>query len=291
MICVIWPPHLLCLHEEKRDSGIIMQTMQVVSISLLALSGFFFCLSAAVYWRRMVADKQQDLISMSIVGCGMLALSLSVLCSLLDGSDNEFSFVLLSMWSAVAAILFVKRFLSMPSRGLMVLPIGAVALMCAVVAFTGDVPTQEEQASSLAPVVIVHIIFMSLNMATILVASSAAIGYFYSDRQLRLASPRAFQLPSLPSLKKVTDVMIVSATATLFAGMATGAAASTYSEHFNYAHPVVILCLLNLVFLLVTLFCEATSRIGQRRLSILCIVSMLLTMLTVILMNISSPYA
>ncbi|NRA36626.1 MAG: hypothetical protein HRU15_00660 [Planctomycetes bacterium] len=267
--------------------------MHSISIVLLALSGIFFCLSAAVYWRRMVADKKQDLISMLIVGCGMSALTLSVICSLIDNSDHEFSFILLSIWSAVAAILFVKRFLMMPSRGLLVLPVGAVALMCAVISLVEknkpDLTAGADE--SLALVVIVHIIFMSLNMASILVAASAAIAYFYSDRQLHLASPRAFELPSLPSLKKVTLVMLVCASAFLFAGMATGAAATTYSESFDYVHPVVVLSLINLLYLLVILFYEATSRIGQRRLSILCIISMLVTLAIAIVMNVSSPYA
>lgn len=265
--------------------------MHLAAVVLLGLAGCLFCLAALVYWRRMASNVDgQDQVSMAIVGIAMSALSASLIISIIEQHEREFTYAVLSTWAAVGALLFIKRFLAMPSRSLLIAPIGAVAIMLAVVSLMGT-PSAVVAKESLPFVTLVHIIFMVLYLVAALVAGAGAIAYFIADRQLRSATERAFKLPSLPSLRRMTFMGLVVCCAVLCAGLATGAAATTYVEAFNYVHPIVIISILDVLVLLVLLFLEVTRGLGQKTLSIVAIVILLSAMCLVVSLNLQSPYA
>ncbi len=266
--------------------------MYLSAVILLGIAGCLFCIAAFVYWRR-IANSQDafDKLSMIIVGFAMLSLSASLVLSLIDRTRPEFTYAVLSTWSAVAAILFVKRFLAMPSRSLLMVPIGALAIMFAVVAVMGPPPVAAGEQEQLPLVTMIHIIFMALFLGANLVGSGAALGYFLADRQLKHASARAFKLPSLPALRRVNLTGLVSSCAMLFAGLATGAAATKYTEDFDYLHPIVLISLLSMLLLLLVLFVELTKGLSQKSLSIVTLFLLVLAVLSVLSLNLYSPYA
>ena len=266
--------------------------MHFAAVILLGVAGCLFCVAAFVYWRRLTSSADgKDAVSMTIVGIAMTALSAALILSMIDQSEREFTYAVLSTWAAVGAMLFIKRFLSMPSRSLLMVPMGAMALMIAVVSVM-DPPAAESAAKEALPfVTLIHIIFMSLFLVAALVAGAASMAYFIADRQLRSATERAFKLPSLPSLRSMTFVSLVIACAVLCAGLATGAAATTYVEAFNYAHPIVIISIVDVIILLILLFLEVTRGLGQRTLSIMAIIILLSAICSVVSLNLQSPYA
>ena len=266
--------------------------MHLAAVVLLGLAGCLFCVAALVYWRRMASNAEgQDKVSMIIVGVAMSALSVSLLLSIIEQHEREFTYAVLSTWAAVGAMLFIKRFLAMPSRSLLIAPIGAVAIMVAVVSLMDPQAAATTAKESLPFVTLVHIIFMVLYLVAALVAGAAAISYFIADRQLRSATERAFKLPSLPSLRRMTFMGLVVCCAVLCAGLATGAAATTYVEAFNYVHPLVLISIIDVLVLLVLLFIEVTRGLGQKVLSIMAILILISAVCLVVSLNLQSPYA
>lgn len=266
--------------------------MYMTAAVLLGIAGCLFCLAALVYWRRIAQSREvSDSRSMLIVGVGMVTLTVALVLSLIDHSRRDFTFAVLSCWSAVAAILFVKRFLAMPSRGLLVLPIGAIAIMLAVLSVI-DQPQRPASGDDALPVIVlIHILFMVFYLAANLVGASAAVCFFIADRQLKSASERAFKLPSLPSLRRVTVAGLVASCATLFAGLVTGSAAVTLVEEFDYTHPIIITSIVSMVLLIVLLFLDVKRGLNQRALSIASLLILLLTVIAMVSLNLHSPYA
>ena len=266
--------------------------MHMSAVILLGVAGCLFCIGAVVYWLRIARQSAvSDNVSMVIVGFAMTTLTGSLVLSIIDHRQPEFTYAVLSTWSAVAAMLFIKRFLSMPSRSLLMVPMGAMAVMVAIVAVMDLPEAAQERSGSLPFVTIIHILFMSLFLGASLVSGAAGFTYFLADRQLRSASERAFKLPSLPSLRRVCFTGLVFACALLCGGLATGAAATTYVEAFDYLHPIVIVSVLNMLLLLSVLFMDMTRGINQKFLSTVSIILLLLAILSVISLNLQSPYA
>ncbi len=266
--------------------------MYISAVILLGVAGTLFCLAAVVYWRRIAHSKETfDKKSMAIVGAGMVALTIALILSLWDHTQRDFTFAVISLWSAAAALLFVKRFLSMPSRSLLVLPVGAMAFMIAVVSVMHlpDAPPPDYEHPSM--VIMIHVLFMVIYFAANLISASAGLLYFIADRQLKRASERAFKLPSLPSLRRVTVVGLVVSCAMLLAGLATGAAAATEVEGFDYAHPIVPISIFSMVLLMALLFFDVKQRLNQKALSIAAMLILLLTIISVVSLNLHSPYA
>src|SRR4051812_17841101 len=55
----------------------------------------------------------------------------------LDPTRRDFLYAVLGVWAGVASLLFATRYLAGPSRGLLALPIGCMALLVAMTSFAG----------------------------------------------------------------------------------------------------------------------------------------------------------
>ena len=96
-------------------------------------------------------------------------------------------------------MLIGTRFLSVNSPGLLLLPVGIMALLVAIFGII-DSSHLGRSMDERSLVFYIHIIFMSANLAAVLLASAAAGMYLVVSRQLKTASERALQLPQLPPL-------------------------------------------------------------------------------------------
>jgi hypothetical protein len=249
-----------------------------LAIALIAAAGCCFCAAAALRWRQMGrvdAPQQRYLWPMWF---GMILLTISLVLSLCDSSEIDFSYSVLAVWAGVASMLFVSRYLAVPSRGVLVLPLGGMALLVAMAELAGR---RDHLAS--APtghwITSVHALFMSLQLAAMVIAGAAGGLYLVSVRQLKAPSVRALRLPSLPLLERLTERSLVVATALLLGGLATGGAAMQVSRAISLAHPTIVLSLITMALLLLTLSLRAVERLSRRLVASAAVVAMALSAL------------
>jgi len=233
--------------------------MHAVAVLLIAASGSAYCLAAWKRWRALGAPAEEQG-PPTLVWLGFAALTLALVLAFCDPQARDFLYVVLGIWAGVAALLFASRFIAGPSRGLLVLPIGAAALLVAV---TSLVPAHE-QVRSVRAITLLHAGFMSAYLAALLVAGSAGVLFIISARQLKSASPRAFRLPALPALGRITERAVILATAFLMAGVATGGVAMQQAPGAHLTQPSILLALVNLAALVALLAARAVNRLGSR---------------------------
>ena len=152
---------------------------------------------------------------------------------MIDRDDRILTYTILGSWSGVASLAFLARFLSLPSRGLLVLPIGAMVLLVVVAQLTTERETQPVN-DSISAIALMHILFMSTHLAAMLVAGTAGAMHRFTRRELKQEAAVALQLPSLPLLARVMHTALVTATALLLGGLATGGLAVAESDSLGF---------------------------------------------------------
>lgn len=238
--------------------------MHLAAVVLMALAGICYCLVAVRRWILLklahgVAGRPW------LVWFGMALHSVALVLSLIDAEHPDFAHAVLGSWAALASLLFLSRFLASPNRWLLVLPVGGMALLLAVAGLA--VRPKDPATGHMPPIVVVHIIFMTLQLAASLLAGASAFVYLLAVKQLKAAQAGAFTLPHLPKLDHLFERSLVVATALLIGGLATGGAAMRLSGTFSLAHPASLLSLVNMGLLVLAWGLRLANRLGRRGLA------------------------
>jgi hypothetical protein len=255
--------------------------MHLLAVILIAGAGLCYCAAAVLRWRQMgrADDPRAGYLWPVWVGLGLH--TASMILSLLEPGERDFAYGVLGVWAAVASLLFFNRYLAVPSRSLLVLPVGGMALLVAMSALAGPPPgAVHDPAPAGTPlIVLVHVVFMSAHLACMLVCGAAGGLYLLAAKQLKSPSVRALRLPALPSLERFTERTLVAATALLLGGLATGGAAMQLSRMVSIGSPTIVLALLTMVLLVVVLALRAAARISRRGIALTAVVCMLVAAL------------
>jgi hypothetical protein len=238
--------------------------MHYLAIVLLAAAGISYCASAIARWRRLATPGEGGG-HLWLVWVGLALHTVGLVVSFADRANPDFTYGVLGVWAAVASLFFLQRFLVMPSRWLLVLPLGGMAILLAMAALAGGALPHAQTANQKMPLIVtVHIIFMATHLAASLLAGAAGGLYLLAGRQLKSAKPSAFKLPNLPLLENLTERGLIVATALLIGGLATGGAAIQLSPGFSLMHPTALLGLVNMTLMIVALGARAANRFGRR---------------------------
>lgn len=254
--------------------------MHTLALVALILAGGAYCFAALRRWRGLGAAPGANTPNVGWqLGIGFGVLTVALVASLLENGPRDFAYAVLGVWSATAALHFALGFLTGPTRVLLVLPIGCMAILLAMAGLAR--PHAVEQSSAHA-IVILHSVCMATHLAVALVAGGAGGLYLIAVRQLKRASPRAFRLPALPLLEKVTERALVIATALLMAGLATGGAAIESGHSISLAHPSVVVAFISLLLLVALFALRIANRIGRRGVALVAVQTMALAGLSAI---------
>lgn len=258
----------------------ILNHVHIIALIALILAGAVYCGAALQRWRGLGAAPGVATRSVGwLLGLGFGGLTVALVASLLENGAHDFAYAVLGVWSATAALHFALGFLAGPTRVLLVLPIGCMAILLAM---AGLVRPHAVEQSSAQAMVILHSVCMATHLAVALVAGGAGGLYLVAVRQLKRASARAFRLPPLPLLEKVTERGLIIATALLMAGLATGGAAIASSHSISLAHPSVIIAFVNLLLLVALFSLRLANRIGRRGMALVAVQTMVLAALSTI---------
>lgn len=239
--------------------------MHLTAVVLIALAGLCYCLVAV---RRWVSLRVAQVVTGQpwLVWIGMALHSAGLTLSLIDLEHTEFAHAVLGSWSALASLLFLSRFLASPNRWLLVLPVGGMVLLLAVAGLAVR-PHDPSATHGMPGIVVVHIIFMTGQLAASLLAGASAFVYLVAVGQLKAAQASAFTLPNLPKLDHLFERSLVLATALLIGGLATGGAAMRLSGTFSLAHPASVLSLIDMGLLVLAWSLRLTNQLGRRGLA------------------------
>ena len=167
---------------------------------------------------------------------------------------------------AALAMLIGTRFLSVNSPGLLLLPVGVMALLVAIFAMI-DSSNLGRSMDQRSLVFYIHIIFMSANLAAALLAAAAAGMYLVVSRQLKAASERALRLPQLPPLGRLCERSLLVALTMLIGGMVSGAVAIGPESSFSALHPTILVGWSAMGIMTLLLILRASKRLTYRGLS------------------------
>jgi ABC-type uncharacterized transport system permease subunit len=236
--------------------------VHLTAVILLAAAGLCYCAAAVVRWLLTAATDERRPTHLLPLWIGLTLHSVALVLSLLDAGQRGFAYGVLAVWAAVASLFFVSRYLASPSRTILVLPMGGMALLVAMAALTG--PQRAEPVAEMAWIVRLHVGFMAAHLAVMLVAGAAGGLYLLAAAQLKSPSARALRLPSLPRLERLTERSLVVATALLLGGLATGGAAMQLAPAISLAQPSIVLAMITMALLVTALALRATGWLSRR---------------------------
>jgi hypothetical protein len=251
--------------------------VHLTAIILVAAAGICYVVAALLRWRQMAVSDERHSAHFIPLWLGLTLHSISLVLSLLNPGQRDFAYGVLAVWAAVAGLFFVSRYLASPSRTILVLPVGGMALLVAMAELaSGDAPPASEGTSW---IVRVHVAFMALHLAVMLLSGAAGGMYLTAVRQLKSPSPRALRLPSLPLLERLTERGLVIATALLMGGLATGGAAMQLKRTISLAQPSIVLALMTMALLVLVLALRSTGRLNRRGVALGAVGAMLIAAL------------
>ncbi len=261
--------------------------LHYLSIALIALAGCCFCAAAALRWRLMGRADAPQPKHLWPMWMGMTLLSASLVLSLCDRNEVNYAYGVLGVWAGVASLLFVTRYLAVPSRGVLALPVGGMSLLVAMAALAGPAPHPVTTEGG-HWITSVHALFMSLQLAPMVLAGAAGGLYLVAARLLKSPTVRALRLPSLPLLERITERALVVSTALLLVGLATGGASMQLARAISLTHPTVLLSLATMAVLVVTLALKATAHIKRRGVAVAAVAAMVLDALGAVSLLVST---
>ena len=251
--------------------------MHLTAIILVAAAGVCYVIAALVRWRQMAVSDDRRSAHLIPLWLGLGLHTVSLVLSLVNPGQRDFAYGVLAVWAAVAGLFFVSRYLASPSRTILVLPVGGMALLVAM----AELASGESPPSSGATpwITRVHVAFMALHLAVMLVSGAAGGMYLTAVRQLKSPSPRALRLPSLPLLERLTERSLVIATALLMGGLATGSAAMQLSRNVSLGKPSIVLALMTMAVLVLILALRSTGHLNRRGVALGAVWAMLIAAL------------
>ncbi len=251
--------------------------MHQIAVLLIALAGLCYVAAVWLRWRQMAVSDERTTAHLFPLWIGLFLHSVSLVLSLMDRGQRDFSYAVLAVWAAVAGVFFVSRYLASPSRIILVLPVGGMALLVAMAELASG---EAAPVSGGTPwITRIHIGFMVLHVAVMLVSGAAGGMYLTAVRQLKASSSRALRLPSLPLLERLTERSLVVATALLMGGLATGGAAMQLSRVIKLAQPSIVLALITMALLVLVLALRATGRLTRRGVALGAVTAMIIAAL------------
>lgn len=254
--------------------------MHALAVILLAAAGLAYCGAAALRWRALRTPGDGPRTNSWLVAAGLILHSAGVGLSLIDNNHQPFLFGAVAAWAAVACVVFISRFIAVPSTRLLVLPIGGVALLVAGAGIAAPPGVGEGGGGWITGL---HLAFMATHLAATLVAGAAGALWLVAVRQLKSATVGSFRLPNLPILERLSERALVVATALLIGGLATGGAAMRLGGGtFSLTHPTVLLALATMVVMTIALGLRAAERLNRRGIATAAIACMVLGALSLI---------
>lgn len=251
--------------------------MHLTAIILVAAAGICYVVAALLRWRQMGVSDERTSAHLIPLWLGLALHSVSLVLSLMNPGQRDFAYGVLAVWAAVAGLFFVSRYLASPSRTILVLPVGGMALLVAMAELASPDTTPGGEATSW--ITRVHVAFMALHLAVMLLSGAAGGMYLTAVRQLKSPSPRALRLPSLPLLERLTERSLVIATALLMGGLATGGAAMQLKRSISLAQPSIVLALMTMALLVLVLALRSTGRLNRRGVALGAVGAMLIAAL------------
>lgn len=237
--------------------------MHFAAVLFVAVAGICYCLAAGLRWRLVRADHPAQARWLWPLWLGLLLHSAGLVITMLEGRHPDFAYAVLGVWAALAALVFVSRFLASPSRWLLALPVGAMAILVGMAGLLA----RPEEGEKHPVIVTVHVLFMTGWLCTALVAGGAGLLYLLAVRQLKGAKIGALRLPTLPDLGKLCERTLVVATALLLGGLATGGAAMRAVRTIDLWQPPTALAMLNMLLLVAALALHRSGHLGRKGLA------------------------
>jgi hypothetical protein len=238
--------------------------MHLLAVVLVAAAGVTYCFAAWQRWRTLAAPGEDSSRRVPALWLGFALHTAAVAVACGDPAQRDFLYAVLGVWAAIAALLFAARFIAGPSRGLLALPIGCMALLVAMASLA---TRPEHPPRGGGAITWLHAGFMVGYLGAVLAAGSSGALYLIASRQLKSASARAFRLPALPALERLTQRSLIVATALLMAGVATGGAAMEQVPGSSLAQPTIAIALANLALQVAVLAVFAAHRMSHRGLA------------------------
>ncbi len=259
--------------------------MHLIALVCLVFAGFAYCAATLWRWRGLGAAAETPVPRVGwLLGVGFAALTASLVASMLESGPHDFAYAVLGGWATAAALHFALGFLTAPTRVLLILPVGCLALLLALAGLARGAVVGESSSHAIG---ILHSVCMASHLAVALVAGGAGGLYLVAVRQLKSASTRAFRLPPLPLLERVSERGLVIATALLMAGLATGGAAiGRGTSHINLTHPSVVIAFVSLALLVLLFGLRLAGRLNRRGLALVAVQTMVLAVLSALCLQV-----
>lgn len=241
-----------------------LDLIHFLAIGLTGLAGLGYLHAAWSQWQRL-RDAAMPAGGDGRWWTAFAMQSAALLVCLLDDGHRSFAYGALAAWAGVAAVMFAGRFLNAPTRLLLALPLGAVALLIAVAGTASLGAPPEDGAGTW--ISRVHAGFMAAHLAAVLVAGAAGSLYLIAAARLKSADPRATRLPALPVLERLLERGMVWGAALLIGGLALGGAAIRVSQTFQLLHPTALLGLVEVCLLVAVLAMHRARYLSRRALA------------------------
>ena len=247
--------------------------LHYLALTLVTLAGLCFCLAAIIRLRRLQSGHRSNGHGwIWPVWTGITFLTVGFVISLIEGQHERFRFGVMSSLAAIASLFFASRFLTLPSRGLLALPVGGMALLVAMSGLTEThrVAAQDPaiEPESMPFSLLVHIIIMCGHLAAMLFAGAVGGLYLVTSRKLKTSLDVALQLPSLSTLERLCEKSLIVATALLIGGLVTGGAAMLKTNSISLLSLPVLSAMLSMAVLVIILAARLTGKLNRSHLAI-----------------------
>ena len=257
--------------------------MHQISLVCLALAGACYIAAAIQRWRGLRTGVIHRLSWPMVLG--FTALTGGLAASLAEDGSRDFAFGVLGVWSAMAGTLFAAGWISGPTRGLLALPVGCLAILLAMLGLTNPAQT-EESGTGTRLVTLVHAGCMAAHLAASLVAGGAGGIYLLAVRSLKQTPVLGLRLPPLPVLEILIERSLVIAAGLLMAGLAAGGAAMQVGTKVSFWHPAILLSLAAMVLMTVALGLRLSGRLNRRGLALVAVQTMILSGLSTLALQV-----
>jgi hypothetical protein len=259
--------------------------VHTLAIIFLVLAGAAYLGAGLARWRRLGNAEapvegrgEASRSAMWALAVAFTSLTAALVCALLEHGSRDFGYGVLGIWSAVAGLQFAAGLMTAPTRALLVLPVGAAALLLAVAGLAHH-GQEEVGRDSLHVLTVLHSIAMAGYLAVGLVAGGAGGLFLLQQRALKRPTPRALRLPPLPVLSTLMERALIISAALLLSGLALGSVAIRHSDGVRLAHPSVVLALVNLALLTLAFFLRLSNRLSRRGIALAAVQTMALAAL------------
>ena len=260
--------------------------MFITAVILVLLAALSFGVAGLIAVRKRNAGAWP-----AAMWVGIIAHSAALACALVEGQHREFTYAVVGSWAGIASMFFLLRFLHLRSRDVLLLPAAGVVLLVVLATGAGHLTDVRHGSDDTRNwVTWLHIGFMSLHFAAMIVAVSASGIWYSTRRKLKRVGPGVLELPSLPRIERLIEWGLIVAAALMIGGLSTGGVAISSSPDFQLTHPTPILGILEMVILVALLAANLTGHMRPRVFARGAIVVFILSATSLVSVVVSSPH-